>query len=56
LNVVNQILWLGWAMLVGETSIMLCATALGAMMLANLSWAALRRSGVVRARLADLSA
>ena len=56
LNVVNQILWLGWAMLVGETSIMLCATALGAMMMANLIWAGLRRSGVVRARLADLSA
>ena len=35
---------------------MLCATALGAMMMTNLIWAGLRRSGVVRARLADLSA
>jgi uncharacterized protein with PQ loop repeat len=56
LNVINQALWLSWAVMVGETSIMLCATALGTLMLGNLIWAQLRRQGVVRARLAELSA
>ena len=56
LNVINQTLWLSWAVMVGETSIMLCATALGTLMLGNLIWAQLRRQGVVRARLAELSA
>lgn len=56
LNVVNQVLWLSWGLLAGEVSIILCATALGALMLGNVVWAGLRRYGVVRARLAELSA
>ena len=56
LNVVNQVLWLSWALLAGETSIILCASALGALMVANLVWGAMRRYGVVRARLAQISA
>ena len=56
LNVVNQALWLTWSVMVGETSIMLCATTLGTLMMGNVIWAGLRRQGVVRARLAELSA
>ena len=35
LNVVNQALWLTWSVMVGETSIMLCATTLGTLMMGN---------------------
>ncbi|GAA3614366.1 PQ-loop domain-containing transporter [Microlunatus ginsengisoli] len=56
LNVVNQVLWLSWGTLAGEVSIILCASALGTLMLLNLAWGALRRYGLVRARLAQLSA
>lgn len=56
LNVANQALWLSWGLLVGETSITLCAMALGSLMVANLTWAGLRHHGIVRARLAELSA
>jgi uncharacterized protein with PQ loop repeat len=56
LNVANQIIWLTWGLLAGETSIVLCATAVGAMMATNLVWGTMRRYGVVRARLAELSA
>lgn len=56
LNVINQALWLSWGLLAGETSITLVSTAIGTLMLANLVWGLMRRYGVVRARLADLSA
>jgi len=56
LNVVNQLLWLVWGALAGETSIVVCATALAAMTGANVVWGAMRRYGLVRARLAELSA
>jgi uncharacterized protein with PQ loop repeat len=55
-NVINQALWLSWGLLAGETSIILVSTALGTLMLANLAWGVMRRFGLVRARLADLSA
>jgi len=56
LNTVNQALWLGWGLLAGEQSITLVASAMGVLMGVNLLWAVLRRTGVVRARLAVLSA
>lgn len=56
LNTVNQGLWLSWALLVGEQSITMAASAMGILMGINLIWAVLRRWGVVRARLALLSA
>jgi uncharacterized protein with PQ loop repeat len=56
LNVANQILWLTWGVLAGETSITLCAIAVGSLMAMNLVWGAMRRYGLVRARLAELSA
>ncbi|HET9647717.1 MAG TPA: PQ-loop domain-containing transporter [Microlunatus sp.] len=56
LNVVNQMLWLSWGLLVVEPSIIICASALGMLMLANLAWGSLRRYGLVRARLSELSA
>jgi uncharacterized protein with PQ loop repeat len=56
LNVINQALWLSWGLLAGETSITLVSTAIGTLMLANLVWGLMRRYGVVRARLAELSA
>jgi uncharacterized protein with PQ loop repeat len=52
LNVVNQLCWFSWAVLTGEQSVILCASVLGSLMAANLVWATLRRSGLVRARLA----
>ena len=56
LNTINQAIWLSWALLVGEQSITMCASAMGVLMGINLVWAMLRRTGVVRARLAVLSA
>jgi hypothetical protein len=56
LNTINQALWLGWGLLAGEQSITLVASAMGILMAVNLLWALLRRKGVVRARLAAMSA
>lgn len=56
LNTVNQALWLGWGLLVGEQSITLVASVMGVLMGLNLVWCVLRRTGVVRARLAVMSA
>ena len=56
LNTVNQALWLGWGLLAGEQSITMVASAMGILMGVNLLWCVLRRTGVVRARLAVLSA
>ncbi|HET9872953.1 MAG TPA: PQ-loop domain-containing transporter [Propionibacteriaceae bacterium] len=56
MSVINQALWLGWSVLAGEVSIILCAASLGAMMTANLVWALLRSRRLVRARLAMMYA
>ncbi len=56
LNTCNQVLWLTWALLTNEQSVMLVASAMGLLMALNLSWAWLRRTGRVRARLAELHA
>ena len=56
LNVLNQVLWLSWSLLVGEQSVALVASTLGSLMALNMLWAYLRRTGRVRARLAFLSA
>ena len=56
MNWVNQALWLSWALLVGEQSITMVASAMGVLMGLNLAWCLLRRTGLVRARLAVLSA
>ncbi len=54
LNTLNQVLWLTWALLTNEQSVMLVASAMGSVMALNLSWAWLRRTGRVRARLAEI--
>lgn len=56
MNWVNQALWLSWALLVGEQSITMVASTMGVLMGMNLLWCVLRRRGVVRARLAVMSA
>lgn len=56
MNVINQIGWGSWAVLSHEVSIMICATAIGSIMLVSLIWGLLRRYGVVRARLSVMSA
>lgn len=56
LNVLNQVLWLSWALLAREPSVVLVATALGSLMALNLLWWLLRRVGVARPRLRLLSA
>lgn len=56
LNTLNQVLWLSWGLLANEQSVTLVASAMGFLMALNLSWAWLRRTGVVRARLAELYA
>lgn len=56
MNTVNQAFWLGWALLVDEQSIMLAASVMGVLMAVNLTWCLLRRRGLVRARLALMSA
>jgi uncharacterized protein with PQ loop repeat len=52
MNVANQILWVSWALLVNEKSVTIASLCIGSLMTANLAWAALRRLGLVRARLA----
>ena len=56
MNTLNQALWLGWALLANEQSIRLAASVMGVLMAVNLTWCLLRRRGVVRARLALMSA
>lgn len=56
MSVCNQVLWVSWAVNVGETSVMMVGTSLGSVMLLNLVWSLLRRFDVVRARLSLLSA
>lgn len=52
LNVVNQVLWVSWALLAREQSVALVGCSIGTLMLVNLVWATLRHRGLVRARLA----
>ncbi len=56
LNVVNQCLWVSWAVLAHERSVMLVASCIGSLMTVNLVWATLRRLGVVRTRSAARAA
>jgi hypothetical protein len=56
MNVVNQLIWVTWAALAGEYSVIMVGSTLGVLMVANLVWALLRRFRVVRARLAQLHA
>ena len=56
MNVANQLIWVAWAALAGEMSVLLVGSTLGVLMVANLAWALLRRYRVVRARLAHLHA
>ncbi len=56
LNALNQVLWLTWSVFAHEQSVTLVASAMGFLMALNLSWAWLRRTGRVRARLAEISA
>jgi uncharacterized protein with PQ loop repeat len=51
MNVVNQCLWVSWGLAAGEPSVTLVGFGIGTLMAINLIWAALRRTGVVRARL-----
>ncbi len=56
MNVVNQLIWVTWAALAGESSVIMVGSTLGVLMVANLIWALLRRFKLVRARLAQLHA
>ena len=56
MNTVNQTFWLGWALLVDEQSVILAASVMSVLMCINLTWCLLRRHGLVRARLALISA
>ncbi len=56
MNTGNQAFWFSWAMLVDEQSIILASSVMGVLMAINLTWCLLRRRGVVRARLALMSA
>jgi hypothetical protein len=56
MNVVNQLIWVTWAALAGESSVIMVGSTLGVLMVANLIWAVLRHFKVVRARLAQLHA
>ena len=56
MNVLNQLAWVSWAALEGESSVILVGSCLGVLMLLNLLWATLRRFRVVRARLAEMHA
>jgi uncharacterized protein with PQ loop repeat len=56
MNVVNQLVWVTWAALAGESSVLLVGSTLGVLMVLNLLWATLRRFRVVRARLAEMYA
>ena len=44
--VLNQALWLGWGVLVGDAGTMIAATATGTLTLFNLVWWGLRRAGL----------
>jgi uncharacterized protein with PQ loop repeat len=52
MNVANQCLWVSWALLAHEKSVIIASLCIGSLMTANLAWATVRRLGVVRARLA----
>ncbi|GAA2099933.1 hypothetical protein GCM10009841_14190 [Microlunatus panaciterrae] len=54
MNVLNQVLWFSWAVLAGDESLILVASAAGVLMLLNCTWGLLRRFRIVRARLATL--
>lgn len=54
MNVLNQLVWVTWAALAGESSVILVGSSLGLLMVANLVWAVLRRYRVVTARLAQM--
>jgi uncharacterized protein with PQ loop repeat len=56
MNVLNQLIWVSWAALAGESSVILVGSTLGVMMVVNLLWALLRRFRIVRARLAQMHA
>jgi uncharacterized protein with PQ loop repeat len=56
MNVVNQLIWVTWAALAGESSVIMVGSTLGVLMAVNFGWAVLRRLRVVRARLSDLYA
>ena len=56
MNVGNQLIWVSWAALEGESSVILVGSTLGVVMVLNLLWATLRRFRVVRARLAEMYA
>ena len=56
MNTCNQAFWFSWAVLVDERSIILASSVMGVLMAVNLTWCLLRRRGVVRARLALMSA
>ena len=55
INVLNQCLWVSWALLAHERSVTLVASCIGSLMTVNLVWATLRRLGVVRRRVSVLS-
>jgi uncharacterized protein with PQ loop repeat len=54
INVVNQCLWVSWALLAHERSVTLVASCIGSLMAVNLVWATLRRLRVVRPAMADI--
>jgi uncharacterized protein with PQ loop repeat len=56
MNVLNQLIWVSWAALEGESSVILVGSTLGVLTVLNLLWATLRRFRVVRARLAEMHA
>lgn len=47
INVVNQALWLVWAVLIGEQAMLLACSLLGALWVVNLAWFGLRQVGLV---------
>ena len=50
MNVANQCLWVSWALLAHERSVIIASLCIGSLMTANLVLATLRRLGVMRAR------
>ena len=52
----STLIWVTWAALAGESSVILVGSSLGVLMAMNLCWAVLRRLRLVRARLADMYA
>jgi len=51
-----QFMWLAWGVGMGDLSIVICATTLGAVSTFNLVWFALRTRGVIGARVASAAA